>query len=119
MVGCRWVHTLKHKANGSIERARIVAKGQWYACQRKKPRPLINPTTEPSNSSYLVAAFAIGADLIEVGESKDISDRQSHSMSTCATFIRLAKTPQHAISKSWNKAFSIDLCHLGMDLVFQ
>ena len=49
------------------------------------PNLLINPTTEPYNSSYLVAAFAIGADLIEVGESKDISDRQSHSMSTCAT----------------------------------
>lgn len=26
-VGCRWVYTLKHKADGSIERARIVAKG--------------------------------------------------------------------------------------------
>lgn len=26
-VGCWWVYTLKHKADGSIERARIVAKG--------------------------------------------------------------------------------------------
>lgn len=26
-VGCRWVYTLKHKADGSIERARLVAKG--------------------------------------------------------------------------------------------
>ncbi|KAM7460054.1 hypothetical protein LguiA_035984 [Lonicera macranthoides] len=26
-VGCRWVYTLKHKADRSIERARIVAKG--------------------------------------------------------------------------------------------
>uniref|UniRef100_A0A2N9GHF6 Reverse transcriptase Ty1/copia-type domain-containing protein n=2 Tax=Fagus sylvatica TaxID=28930 RepID=A0A2N9GHF6_FAGSY len=26
-VGCRWVYTLKHKADGSIERARIVARG--------------------------------------------------------------------------------------------
>lgn len=26
-VGCGWVYTLKHKADGSIERARIVAKG--------------------------------------------------------------------------------------------
>lgn len=26
-VGCRWVYTLKQKADGSIERARIVAKG--------------------------------------------------------------------------------------------
>jgi hypothetical protein len=25
-VGCRWVYTLKHKADGSIERTRIVAK---------------------------------------------------------------------------------------------
>lgn len=26
-VGCGWVYTLKHKADGSIERARLVAKG--------------------------------------------------------------------------------------------
>lgn len=26
-VGCWWVYTLKHKADGSIERARLVAKG--------------------------------------------------------------------------------------------
>lgn len=26
-VGCRWVYTLKHKADRSIERAHIVAKG--------------------------------------------------------------------------------------------
>lgn len=27
MVGCRWVYTQKHKTDGSLERARIVAKG--------------------------------------------------------------------------------------------
>lgn len=26
-VGCRWLYILKHKADGSIERARLVAKG--------------------------------------------------------------------------------------------
>lgn len=45
LVGCKWVYTMKHKANGSIEcyKARLVAKGaiQTYGVDYQKTFALV------------------------------------------------------------------------------